>query len=149
MAILSIILILLSLFYFKEVETEKGSFKFSDVLLVLASSMGAGITYWLNIQFDMGTVLAAGITGFTASLLPYLNRESNLLRSLPAPVYCGAFAGMTTPLVANGYFFILSAGLISGIILVMAKSSLHGFGGKLGTIAFGGVALVSFLIYMI
>ncbi|MCP9199947.1 hypothetical protein MKO06_08520 [Gramella sp. GC03-9] len=72
-----------------------------------------------------------------------------MLRELPVALYCGAFAGMTSPLVAGSYSFIILAGLMSGIILAISKTSFHGFGGKLGTIAFGGVCCVSLIIYIL
>jgi len=96
----------------------------------------------------MSAVLAAGIVGFTSSLLPFINRNSDVLRELPVAIYCGAFAGMTAPFIANGYSFIISAGLISGLILIFSKDTLHGHGGKLGTIAFGGVSAVSLILFL-
>lgn len=96
----------------------------------------------------MGAVLAAGITGLFSSILPFINRGSDILRQLPVAIYCGAFAGMTAPFIANGYWFLFIAGVFSGIILVVSKDTLHGYGGKLGTIAFGGVSMVSLILFL-
>ncbi|GAA4326716.1 hypothetical protein GCM10023164_28910 [Christiangramia aestuarii] len=142
------ILFLVALFYAANFKSEKSELKFEDLILVIFTGIGALVTYWLNVSLDIGVVLAAGITGLFSSFLPFINRRSDILRELPVAVYCGAFAGMTSPLVAGGYGFIMAAGLFSGLLLVISKSTLNGFGGKLGSIAFGGVCLVSLLIYL-
>ncbi|QYA26087.1 hypothetical protein G3I01_11360 [Gramella sp. MT6] len=118
------------------------------MLLIILSIIGAVTTYWLNVELDLGTVLSAGITGLLSSFIPFINRRSDTLRELPAAIYCGAFAGMTAPFLANGYTFISFAGLFTGIILIISKSTLHGFGGKLGTVAFGGVSLMSLILFL-
>lgn len=64
-------------------------------------------------------------------------------------MYCGAFAGMTAPFVADGYAFIILAGIFTGTILVLSKETLHGFGGKLGSIAFGGVSIVALIFLLL
>ena len=55
---------------------------------------------------------------------------------------------MTSTLVANGYLFIAFAGALGGLVYIIAKPFLNGFGGKLGTIAFGGVAFATLFIYL-
>ena len=117
-----------------------------DLLLILASLFGAVSTYLVNLEFSTGTVLAAGLVGFTSSIIPFIDRKSDILRELSVAIYCGTFAGMTAPYIAKGYTFIIFAGLISGLLLIFSKSTLHGYGGKLGTIAFGGVTLASLVI---
>lgn len=146
--ILTGIILLLAYFYLKKFRFRNSVFKKLDVILVLFTSLGAVMTYGLNIETGLGVVLSAGITGLASSLLPYLNRRSEILRELPVAMYCGAFAGMTSPLIAQGYTFILASGLFTGLLLILTKTTLQGFGGKLGTIAFGGVSLVSLIIYL-
>ncbi|MDX1543879.1 MAG: hypothetical protein R3214_08025 [Christiangramia sp.] len=139
---------LLIYFYFK---TEKNYPKFlrkRDLLTVQAVTLGAIITYFLHVEFQLGVVLAAGIVGLIGSLIPYLKKGSGLLREVPAAMYCGAFAGMTAPGLANGYLFIFYAGMLTGILLVLAKNMFIGYGGKLGTLAFGGVSIVYSVIYL-
>jgi hypothetical protein len=147
--ILSVISLLLGVFYRTKYKDAKARFYRIDIILVFLTALGALITYWLNIELGIGAVLAAGITGLLSSFLPLMNRRSNLLRELPVAMYCGAFAGMTAPFIAKGYVFILFAGLISGIILIATKDTLHGYGGKLGTIAFGGVSAVVLILYLL
>jgi len=138
----------LGLFYLKVDKTDRSIFRKIDILLILLCIIGAIATYWLNIEYGISTVLAAGIVGFLSSFLPLINRKSDILRELPVAIYCGSFVGMTAPLIAQGYFFIISAGLLSGTILIFSKNTLHGYGGKLGTIAFGGVSLVSLFLFL-
>ena len=146
--IISGISVLLGLFYFKKVKADRSIYKRIDNLLLLFTAVGALFTYYLNLEFKLGAVLAAGITGLFSSVLPYLNRRSDLLRELPVAIYCGAFAGMTAPFIAKGYPFIAAAGFISGLILIISKNTLHGFGGKLGTIAFGGVSTIAIILFI-
>lgn len=146
--IMSGIAIFLGLFYLKKFNSEKSRLKRIDIFLVLFTLAGATLTYWLNTEFGLGAILAAGITGLLSATIPFINRKSDLLRELPVAVYCGAFAGMTAPFIAHGYSFIIFAGLCSGIILVTSKGTLHGFGGKLGTIAFGGVSMASLILFL-
>lgn len=142
------VLILLVIFYFKMNRPDLSRFEINDICLVTGSSLGALITYGLQIEFPVSTVLATGLTGLLSSFLPYLNRSSALLKALPAAIYCGAFAGMTAPFIANGYIFIGIAGIFSGMILVLSKNSFNGYGGKLGTIAFGGVSLMTLILFI-
>ncbi|MUP47469.1 hypothetical protein E0K83_17135 [Gramella sp. BOM4] len=139
----------LNICYWNNLKDEKGILKLSDLALVLFSVLGALTTFWLNIEHDLGAVLSAGLTGLFGSFIPFINRKSDILREIPVALHCGAFAGMTSPLVANDYSFILLAGLFSGLILVMTKTSFQGFGGKLGTIAFGGVCATSLILYFL
>jgi len=142
------ITVLLGIFYSKKFKADTSGFKTTDLLLVIFSILGAVTTYWLNSQFQVGAVMAAGLVGFVSSFVPFLKRRSDLLREFPAAMYCGSFVGMTAPFIANGYLFVCFAGLISGIILILSKSTLHGFGGKFGTIAFGGVSITVFLLFL-
>lgn len=146
--VLSIIAIFLGFFYSRKLEIDNSQLKKIDILLVLFCVLGALVTYWLNTEFKVGAVLASGIVGLLGSFIPFINRRSDLLRELPVPLYCGSFAGMTAPFIANGYSFIFFSGLFCGVILVISKNTLHGYGGKLGSVAFGGVTLMSLILFL-
>ncbi|TRO63325.1 hypothetical protein [Christiangramia sabulilitoris] len=120
-----------------------------DILMIIGSVAGAFITYLLNTELNTGAVLAAGVTGLFGSFLPFLNQRSQSFKNLPAAIYCGAFAGMTAEFLAEGFAFIILAGTFSGLLLIFSKETLNGFGGKLGTIAFGGVAAMTFILFLI
>ena len=87
----------------------------------------------------MTAVQAAPLVGGLA----WLSGRLSLLdqRVLPASLYCGAFAGMTSSQVLPGTTWVAGAGILAGIIYSLAKHFWVGIGGKLGTIAFAGTAL--------
>lgn len=140
--------ILLVFFYSKKLKKDVSRLKKIDILLVIFTILGALSTYWLNSEYNLGAVLASGIVGLLSSFIPFINRRSDLLREVPVPMYCGSFVGMTAPFIANGYTFIFFSGLICGIILIISKGIFQGYGGKLGTVAFGGVSVASLILFL-
>ena len=64
---------------------------------------------------------------------------------MPAAIYCGAFLSMSCLEKISHIGFVLAAGILAGIFLMLSKNLYLGFGGKLGTIAFEGVVIVSVL----
>lgn len=137
---------LLSLAYYNSPREEEAHF-IEDIYLIFFVVLGAITSYLINLR--MGPVIAAAATGTAASFIPSLFRKNKpvIIKELPAAVYCGAFVGMTAPSVAGNLSFIIFSGFIAGSFLLIAKNIFNGFGGKLGTIAFGGVALSSAIIY--
>ncbi|WP_379663826.1 hypothetical protein [Pseudopedobacter beijingensis] len=111
--------------------------------------VGAVFSYYLNHTMGLGPVLAASVVGAIASFIPNMNTNSAYLKKLPPAVYCGAFIGMSNTQIANGFTFILTASFFTAVFLVISKSVLNGIGGKLGTLAFLGVALTYFLIFLL
>ena len=120
----------------------------ADLQDIFYIAIGGVFTYFLNVDLQLGAVIAAGIVGTLAALLPYLQPNSKTVKRIPATVYCGAFIGMSQQSVASNYSFVLFACLITGLLFIGAKNLFNGFGGKLGTLAFGGVAITSLLIYI-
>jgi hypothetical protein len=74
--------------------------------------------------------------------------KEGLGNQIRAAIYCGSFIGMSQPLTEHHYAFIAFAALLSGLVYCCSGQILNGFGGKLGTLAFVGVALAIFLIYL-
>lgn len=111
--------------------------------------LGALFSYILNQKIGLGPVLAASLTGFIASFLPLINKKSSYLQQLQAAVYCGAFVGMSSARVANGFLFIIVASVFTTVLLIVSKSLLNGVGGKLGTLAFLGVAITYLILYLL
>ncbi|MGB5928810.1 MAG: hypothetical protein WBH03_11590 [Cyclobacteriaceae bacterium] len=116
---------------------------YQDIWLVGYVAFGAVLTYWLSTM--TGTVIAVGLVGLAASFLPSLVKYS-WVRAAPPAIYCGTFVGMTSPDVLPGYTHILFAGAAAGVLLVTSKNVLNGYGGKLGTVAFGGVFFMVLLM---
>ncbi len=119
---------------------------FAAVLFVVA---GALLAFYININLALGPVIAAGTVGAIASFVPLLNKNSRFLQEVPAAAYCGAFVGMSSQDVAGNFLFILFASSITGLLLVFSKNIFQGVGGKLGTLAFGGVALTYLVIFLL
>ncbi len=85
----------------------------------------------------IGPVIAASAVGF----LGYKILQKFGLAELAPPMYCGAFIGMSS----YAFFsleMIAAAGLVSAAVYILANDLYAGFGGKLGTIAFIGTAVV-------
>jgi len=110
--------------------------------------IGAFSTYVLHTSTVLSAVLAASMVGLVVSFVPNIFKNNITLQSMPAAVYCGTFVGMTSAVVASGYLFIFLASCITGLLLVSASGVFHNMGGKLGTLAFGGV-LLTFVITLI
>lgn len=110
----------------------------ADYLALVTVPAGAISTYLLSIESALGPVIAAGIVGVAASFLPSLGER---FKSFPAQIYCGAFVGMTSSQVINDPWLIIFAGLLSAGIFLIIRNHLNGYGGKIGSIAFGGVVI--------
>ncbi len=109
---------------------------------------GALICYLFHHKMQMGSVISAGLTGTLASFLPSLKPSSGYLKKIPVALYCGAFVGMTSALIAPSALFIMLAGVLTSLLLIISGGLFHGMGGKLGTLAFAGVATASLLYYL-
>ncbi|WP_246130292.1 hypothetical protein [Bizionia saleffrena] len=111
--------------------------------------IGAISTYFLHTSLSLSTVLSASIVGLTVSFLPSILKNDTVVKSIPASIYCGTFVGMTSTTLAAGYLFIVLASGITGLLLVSANGVFHNIGGKLGTLAFGGVLVVFLITFLL
>lgn len=149
LTLLIAVLIALLFFYIKIETTSGNKIDKKDLLEVLFCSIGALATFFLQREYDISAVVAAAVIGLVASLLPYIKRDSNFLEKIPAAVYCGTFVGMTFPGIIGSYLSISLAAIIAGFILIYTRKNLIGYGGKLGTVAFGGVTFAAVIIFLI
>ncbi len=93
---------------------------------------GTGVTYLVSVDLELGPVTASALVGLLGGLV---------LPAQGTAIYCGSFAGMSsTALLANSVE-MLAAGIVAGVIYVLANGTLSGFGGKLGTTAFAGTVV--------
>ena len=83
-------------------------------------------------------VLATALVGAAGGALEAAGRSRHRWQGVAAPVYCGAFAGMTSQLVLGHPAWVVLAGGLAGLVLSVLSDSWSGIGGKLGTIAFLG-----------
>ncbi len=118
-------------------------YSYEKITVVVWVPIGAVICYLLNIHTDFGSVLSAGIVGTLASFIPLLNKKSIYLSKLPSAIYCGVFVGMSSVEVSPSIKFVVIAGIIAGIVYLLSKNLFVGLGGKLGTIAFVSVGVVT------
>lgn len=139
-----IIALFLIAYTYKHTPIKKVTYTFSDALNVVFVLLGALATFALSVETSLNTVFVASALGLLGAFIP----KHKLFKEAPAALYCGTFIGMTSTLVANGYLFIAFAGALGGLVYIIAKPFLNGFGGKLGTIAFGGVAFATLFIYL-
>lgn len=124
-------------FFSHHKESTTGNYK--EILAVL---IGAVATFYLTQAPHMNAVLASAVVGFTISFAPNFFPKIEDIKDLPPAVYCGSFVGMSSELVLDNIWLLVNAGLVSGFIFSYSKTAMHGFGGKLGTIAFVGVLIV-------
>ena len=143
--ILSLILLLVT---YKKTNLSAENHTFEHVLTIAFVFFGAIITYLLSASFGLSSVLSAGLVGLIISFIPNLFKNNVFIKGMPTAVYCGAFVGMTNVSVAPDYIFISLASVITGLLLVGTKDAFHGVGGKLGTLAFGGVAIAFFITFL-
>ena len=134
--------------YFRAFKSRTEETSTTSLIIPAAVISGALLTYYMSIDLKLGPVLAAGISGLIGVYLPCVFRY-DWLKPIPAPFYCGAFVGMCSPFIVTGYSYLLLAGAFSGVIYLLIIDHFNGVGGKLGSIAFGGVALVSLISYLL
>ncbi|MDN3619641.1 MULTISPECIES: hypothetical protein [Polaribacter] len=148
-SIFVVLVIVLLLIRYKKTSLKSKNHDLEHVLTVAFVFFGAIITYVLSVSFKLSSVLAASLVGLVVSFVPSLFKKNNFIKGMPTAVYCGAFVGMTNVNIAPDYIFIALASVITGFLLVGTKDAFHGFGGKLGTLAFGGVTLAFFITFII
>lgn len=96
----------------------------------------AYITYFLSYDLGLGAVTASALIGILGAVL---------LPKAAVPIFSGSFVGMIAVQVAAVPVNVWIAGIFAGLLFVLGKEVLNGFGGKLGTIAFGGCVLMAAL----
>ena len=137
--------LLLLMFAYSKTTQYAVQIELKDAVVFPCLLMGALLTYFLTAETTLGVVLSACIVGSVFALIP----SKGFWKAVSAMIYCGVCIGMTGFFVAQGYFFIMLASLLGSIIWILVKGQLNGFGGKLGTIAFGGVCAAALLTYLI
>lgn len=113
-----------------------GRVQWSAVALAVLAALGV---LALSRGASASVVLATALVGALGGTLEAAGRSSQRWQGVAAPVYCGAFAGMTSELVLAHPAWVLLAGGLAGLVLSVLSESWSGIGGKLGTTAFLGV----------
>jgi hypothetical protein len=119
-----------------------GRLQSATVLLAAIAALGVmGISRGRLVSVVQATALVGTAGGLAERLGPSPLRN----RAIAGPLYCGAFAGMTSELVLGNPGWVLLAGALAGMLLALFSNHWEGIGGKLGTTAFLGVAVTSAL----
>ncbi|WP_417872050.1 hypothetical protein [Winogradskyella sp.] len=148
--VLAAILIILTMaFGYKHLDLHHKDFAYEKLSYVLWVPVGAVLCYVLNVTCGLGSILALGIVGTCASFLPALNKDSLYLKQIPISIYCGAFVGMSSIETSPSILFVFAAGCLAGLLLMISKNLYLGVGGKLGTMAFGGVISSSLIYWLV
>ena len=107
--------------------------KIRDFSLIMVSHIaGAWLTFELSHTFGLGAVLASALIGLIGGIF---------FPQFGAPIFCGSFVGMCSADVYIHGYDVLLAGAFAGLVYILGREVLNGFGGKLGTIAFAGTLL--------
>ena len=113
-----------------------GRVQWPEVALAALAALGV---LALTRGASASVVLATALVGAAGGALEAAGRSRHRWQGVAAPVYCGAFAGMTSQLVLGHPAWVVLAGGLAGLVLSVLSDSWSGIGGKLGTIAFLGV----------
>lgn len=110
---------------------------YHDLLDFIAVAAGAMLTFIISTEFKTGAVIASGTVGLIGGIL---------FRRHAAALFCGSFAGMSSPELLTLVPGMLLASLLAGLIYVAVKESFAGIGGKLGTTAYAGCLIAAILL---
>ncbi len=108
----------------------------------ITAAISALLVFEVTQAFSTTSVIACASIGTLAGILGHFDTAISS-RNVPV-AYCGAFVGMTSPLVLTHLYWIVLAGFLAGLLCSFLSNSLQGMGGKLGAIAFFAVYLAVF-----
>ncbi|MDQ0477250.1 hypothetical protein [Chryseobacterium sp. MDT2-18] len=146
-SVLFITLMLISGYKYLDLHHEE--YVYENISVAIWVPVGASACYLLNTSTDLGSVLSVGITGAFASFFPSIDKKSEYFNNVPAAIYCGAFIGMSALKIAPSIGFVIAAGILAGLFLMLAKNLFVGIGGKLGSIAFGSMVIVTLIHWLL
>ena len=110
----------------------------TNLWVLVIALIATPLTFYLNCDRGNGPVLASGAVGLAGGLvLPVLFPEYG--NTLAVVAICASFTGMSNKTRCPNFWYILIAGLFTGILFVFTTPLLGGAGGKLGTIAFASI----------
>lgn len=121
--------------------------KWADLYTFGWLTLGGASTFLISTETIAGPVIAAGLIGLIGSFIPKGSNEKSIFHKADIAVYCGTFLGMSSSFVMEHVYQVVIACIISSGLYVITKNILPGHGGKLGTLAFGGVVILKFIIY--
>lgn len=112
--------------------------KIGTVVFVLIGGMATfALSGYETAIGSIGPVVAASAIGLVGYEI--LNKLKAV--EFAAPLYCGAFVGMSSGM-SFSFEIVALASLISGAVYIIARELYAGSGGKLGTMAFIGTTVI-------
>ena len=118
---------------------------FTNIFILMGAAL---LTSFLNLEMGLGAVVSSAGLGSLVSFIPNKSSKYIDINNLKLAVYCGSFIGMGSNTLSQDYSFIALASFISGLYFCLSGNWLNGFGGKLGTLAFTGVAYALFINFL-
>ena len=118
-------------------EKKVGDFWITSILA------GALATYGISLFTNV--IVAASFIGLIGSYLP--DKKLGNINISPAAIYCGTFVGMTA--FASQMDTLITIGLgsvFAAFIFWRLQHAFTGYGGKLGSIAFGGSVIAALIV---
>lgn len=94
---------------------------YEKLSVVIWVPIGAIACHLLNVKYELGNVLSAGIIGTLGSFIPKLNKQSDYYKELPTAIYCGVFVGMSSNTITPTLGFVIAAGIIAGLFFLLSK----------------------------
>lgn len=110
------------------------------IIKFLAFSLGSSLCFYAHASLNVSPVLASACIGLWATFIPL--PDSFDPKNVHSAIYCGSFAGMCSADFLSSFTEIVLLSAIGGILFLSVRNLFHGFGGKLGTVAFISVALM-------
>ncbi len=111
-------------------------------ILMLSSALAATSTFYLH-KHGVSVVVASCCIGLIGAGLEYFLKQPHLA----FVIYAGTFVGMTSVQIGNIYI-IMFAGFMVGYLYHVTYGYFHGFGGRLGALAFIS-CLLAYVLYWI
>lgn len=140
-----VLMIATLLFGYNYLDLHHDDYEYEKFSVAIGVPIGALLCYVLHTTTDFSNVISAALIGVLASYLPLLKKESEFFEKLPIAIYCGVFVGMSSLEIAPSIYVVIAGGLAAGLFYMLSKNVFVGMGGKLGTIAFGGVVAVALI----
>jgi hypothetical protein len=121
-----------------------------DLTMVVAIMSAAVVTFVISVNGGGPVVAAAGVSLAYAYLAEQAGKrlKNPIFETLSAPVYCGAFVGMSFELIFTNTWMVALAALVAGLVYVISDGVYEGIGGKLGTIAFVGSLVAKMMLFL-
>jgi hypothetical protein len=109
-----------------------------DPTLAVAGALltACGFSY-----LGLSTVLSVACVGTLAAALVALHPALEVRHAIS--IYAGAFVGMTSGMASNNLLWIVIGGFFAGVAWSFVRNTWLGVGGKMGSCAYAGIAVVT------